>query len=151
LGEYDELGDVFIRKATNFEKCVIVDGSNVAWYGRQKKEGNKASVKNLEYVLEKLKEEGFENIMVIIDASLKHYIDDTDKLEKLIKDNIIQVAPSHREADEFIIKYAKDYNCKIISNDNFNDWKEKDEWAKKNIDNLLVKFMIDNQGNVKLS
>jgi len=59
-----------------------------------------------------------------------------------MKNDLIKQSPARTSADNFIIKYAKEKNAIIISNDTFSDWKEKDAWVKLNIDKYRIPFMI---------
>jgi len=73
---------------------------------------------------------------IIVDASLRHRIDNQAELEKEIKIGKILQCPSKAEADKFILNFYKRHpeNTIIISNDNFDD---------HNISNLkLFKYVI---------
>ena len=147
IGFYDANGGVFERFFPKFKK-VIVDGSNVAWNEGSKDQGDKAHAKNIKLVVKSLKEKGYSDIEVIVDASLRHQVDDLDIFAELAIKGILKEAPANRSADEFIIKYAKDKNAYIVSNDTFKDWKEKDKWIKENIDKYRVAFMIDEENEI---
>ena len=86
---------------------------------------------------------GYSDILVITDASLKHIVEDVDVLDKLMEEKILNDAPSKRDADDFILKFVREYNSYVITNDTFKDWKEKDEWVRKNMDKYRITFMID--------
>lgn len=142
IGYYDEDGEVFERISPKFKK-IIIDGSNVAWNNGSKEKGDKPFAKNIELVINKLKEMGYSDILVITDASLKHIVEDVDVLDKLMEEKILNDAPSKRDADDFILKFVREYNSYVITNDTFKDWKEKDEWVRKNMDKYRITFMID--------
>ena len=143
IGNYDADGEVFERKSSRlFDRVAVVDGSNVAWGSGSKKAGDKPKAENIKLVVDALKERGFKKIIVIIDASLNHQVEDPKYLLELAREKILKEAPAKRDADEWIIKYAKEEGAYIITNDTFKDWKEKDEWVKENIDNYRVTFMI---------
>ncbi len=116
---------------------IIVDGSNIAFYKRTHKK--KAKYKNLEIVKEFLHDlsKNFPICWeIVIDASLRHMIDDKDALERAIKKGLIIQCPDKIEADKFILEFFSRHpeNTLIISNDNFKKYK---------IDNLInFKFVI---------
>ncbi len=143
IGFYDIEGEVFERKTDSQPRKIIIDGSNVAWGGGSKELGDKPHAKNIKLVVDALREKGYSNILVIIDPSLNHQVDDGNILLELEKEKILQKAPAKRDADEFILKYVKEYEAYVITNDTFKDWKETDDWVKKNIETYRVSFMID--------
>ena len=143
-----DLGTLFVDESTFIrilEKPVststaIVDGSNVAWGEGSREEGDTPQVKNLESVLFALQDEGFEKIVTIVDASLKHEIDEPEFFEGLGKDFEILEVPGGTSADEFILKELIRENARVITNDKFEEWKQQDPWLKKNIDRFRVPF-----------
>ena len=116
---------------------IIVDGSNIAFYKRT--HNKKAKYNNLEIVKDFLKDLSKKVPIcweTIIDASLRHRIDDKDALEKDIKKGLIIQCPDKIEADRFILEFFSRHpeNTLIISNDNFKEYKS---------DNLVIfKFII---------
>jgi hypothetical protein len=127
-----------------------IDGSNVAYGNDSSERGLKPSVSNIELVRNELLKMGFDDISTIVDASLRHKIDDIDKLENLIREGIVSQAPAGTQADEFILEFSKDRPGFIVTNDKLAEWKESDPWVMKNADDMRVKFMIHN-GLVKFS
>ena len=94
-------------------------------------------------VIDDLRDKGFNDILTIVDASLKYQIEDKSILDEMKRKERIKESPARTDADNFIIKYAKDNNAFIITNDTFKkDWKDKDEWVKENIDRHRMPFMI---------
>jgi len=79
----DESAFIRILEKPISTTTVIVDGSNVAWGEGSRDEGHNPRVKNLESVLCALRDEGFEKIVTIVDASLKHEIDDLGLFKRL--------------------------------------------------------------------
>ncbi len=121
---------------------IAIDASNVA-YGSGSTEGNEGpKVSNLEVVLHALKGKGFKDLKIFADASLKHNIDNPDQFAVLKNEYNIMEMPAGTDADVFIIKYVIENQCYVISNDRFNDWKEKDSWVRENIDRFRIRFMI---------
>lgn len=103
---------------------IILDGSNIAFYKRTHKK--RARFHNLEIVinyLKKLKQSYPIKWEIIVDASLRHRIDNQSDLENAIKTGKIIQCPSKAEADTFILNFYTQHpeNTIIISNDNFND------------------------------
>ncbi|NJE47036.1 hypothetical protein E3E35_06380 [Thermococcus sp. GR7] len=138
LGTYDPESKLFVPKLPP----VIVDGSNVAWEGRDKRGGERALAKNIELVVEKLKELGYSEIYVFVDASLKYQVEDRGLLEKLIVSKIVKLMPAEVQADEYIIKYALDIDAYIISNDRYKEWRKKNPDLEEFIKTHRVTFTI---------
>ncbi len=94
----------------------LVDGSNVA----HSSEGEKARLRNITLVCEKLEEEGLEPI-VVADAALRHQIDEQERYEAMIEGGEIRQAPAGTDADYFILAFARELDANIVSNDRFRD------------------------------
>jgi hypothetical protein len=95
---------------------VLVDGSNVA----HSTEGNQAQLANILVVREKLAAEGLEPI-VVVDAALRHQIDDTEQYEQLVDRGVVRQAPAGTDADYFILSFARELDARVVSNDRFRD------------------------------
>ena len=93
-------------------KVVLVDGSNVA----HSTEGDKPLVANLLAVRDKLKEEGFDPI-IMADAALRHQIDDAKVYEDMIESGSVRQAPAGTDADYFILTFARELIRYMIVND----------------------------------
>jgi hypothetical protein len=118
------------EQATNI---VLVDGSNVA----HSIEGEPPHVANIIAVRDKLREEGFEPI-IVADASLRHQIDDQARYEKLIEDGQVRQAPAGTDADYFILSFARELGAGIVSNDRFRDRIQQFPEARERV----IRFMI---------
>ena len=94
----------------------IVDGSNVA----HSTEGERPRLRNIILVRDKLLEEGMEPILVV-DAALRHRIDDSATLERMVDDGEIKQAPAGTDADYFILSFARELDAAVVSNDRFKD------------------------------
>lgn len=92
----------------------LVDGSNVA----HATEGQPPRLANLVAVSEKLREEGLEPI-VVVDAALRHQIDDRDGYERLVESGDVRQAPAGTDADYFILAFARELDASVVSNDRF--------------------------------
>lgn len=114
---------------------VLVDGSNVA----HSTEGEKPLVANLLAVRDKLKEEGFEPI-IMADAALRHQIDDQKVYEDMIESGSIRQAPAGTDADYFILSFARELNATIVSNDRFRDRIQQFPEARERV----IRYMIVN-------
>ncbi len=78
----------------NRSKVVLVDGSNVAFSS----EGERAVLKNILTIRDRLVAEGFEPI-VVVDAALRHKNDDEAGYERLVDEGVIKQAPAGTDAD----------------------------------------------------
>ncbi len=99
---------------------VLVDGSNVA----HATEGGEARLENIELVRKKLREKGFEPL-IVADAALRHQIDDKGAYERLINDGVVHQAPAGTDADYFILSFAREMDARILTNDRFRDRAEQ--------------------------
>ena len=95
---------------------VLVDGSNVA----HSTEGERAQVSNIVAIRDKLREEGLQPI-IVVDAALRHQIDDANRYEQLVDAGEVRQAPAGTDADYFILAFARELNASIVSNDRFRD------------------------------
>ena len=112
---------------------VLVDGSNVA----HSTEGEQALVANLLAVRDKLREEGMEPV-IVVDAALRHQVDDPQRYEQLVEEGEVRQAPAGTDADYFILSFARELNASIVSNDRFRDRiKEFPE-----VRDRVIRFMI---------
>jgi hypothetical protein len=95
---------------------VLVDGSNVA----HSSEGDQPELSNIVAVCDKLREEGYEPV-VVVDAALRHQIDDRGGYARMVDDGSIKQAPAGTDADYFILSFARELDASIVSNDRFRD------------------------------
>jgi hypothetical protein len=116
-------------------KVAIIDGSNVA----HSTEGDHARLDNIRLVSEKLVEEGYEPV-VVVDAALRHQIDDKAAFERMVEDGTIRQAPAGTDADYFILSFARELDAVVVSNDRFKDRLEAFPEAREHV----VRFMIVN-------
>jgi hypothetical protein len=97
-------------------RVAIVDGSNVA----HSTEGNGPTLENIRLVCDKLREEGLEPV-VVVDAALRHQIDDANGFEQLVGRGELKQAPAGTDADYFILSFARELDAYVVSNDRFRD------------------------------
>jgi hypothetical protein len=112
---------------------VLVDGSNVA----HSSEGDQPELSNIVAVCEKLREEGYEPV-VVVDAALRHQIDDRVGYERMVEDGSIRQAPAGTDADYFILSFARELEASIVSNDRFRDRRKVFPEAAKR----LIRYMV---------
>ena len=117
----------------NHSRVVLVDGSNVAFSS----EGEKAVLQNILKVRDRLVAEGFEPV-VVVDAALRHKIDDEVTYERLVDEGVIKQAPAGTEADYFILSFAEELDASVVSNDRFKDRIKQYPALRKR----LIKYMI---------
>ncbi|MGH7467068.1 MAG: NYN domain-containing protein [Longimicrobiales bacterium] len=114
---------------------VIIDGSNVAHCS----EGDTARLENIELVMRKLSELGYEPV-VLADAALRHQIDRQREFEQLVDAGTIRQAPAGTDADFFILSFARELGAAIVSNDQFRDRLE----AFPETRDQIIRYMIVN-------
>ena len=115
--------------------AAIVDGANVA-YAERSEEGA-PRVSNLVAMGEALTELGYD-FLVIVDAALRHEVDDREHMEALLDDDPWRQAPAGTDADYFILEAAERFDAWVVSNDEFEGWEEDYPW----IHERRVPFMI---------
>lgn len=125
-----------------FKRFAVVDGSNIAHVEESK--NGKPKVSNIVAVEKALREEGYETV-VIVDAALRHEIDDAAQLESLIDTGVVHQAPAGTDADYFVIETAEEKNAVIVSNDVYKDFAKEHPWIQGR---RLPLMIID--GNVEL-
>jgi hypothetical protein len=103
-------------KAEEERSIAIVDGSNVA----HSSEGERPALENITLVCERLEEEGYQAI-VVVDAALRHQIDNRQGYEALVDSGRIRQAPAGTDADYFILSFARELDAAVVSNDRFRD------------------------------
>jgi hypothetical protein len=112
---------------------VLVDGSNVA----HSSEGDQPVLSNIVAVCDKLREEGYEPL-VLVDAALRHQIDDRAGYERLVESGVIRQAPAGTDADYFILSFARELDAYIVSNDRFRDRQDSFPDARER----MIRYMI---------
>ena len=112
---------------------VLVDGSNVA----HSSEGEQGKLTNIHLVCDKLREEGYEPL-VLVDAALRHQIDNRAEYERMVDAGTIRQAPAGTDADYFILSFARELDAAIVSNDRFRDRQK----AFPDAANRLIRYMV---------
>jgi hypothetical protein len=113
-----ERGDETQRPEGDQRRVAIVDGSNVA-------HSTERSVRldNIRKICGKLEEEGFDPV-VVVDAPLRHQIDDDHAYEGMVQNGKIHQAPAGTDADYFILSFARKLDAHVVSNDRFKEYRE---------------------------
>ena len=109
----------------NGKNMVVIDGANVAY--EERSAGGKPKLSNLLKVRSELEERGQEAV-IIVDASLKYDIDDSEQLEKLIQSQQVRQVPAGTDADYFIIQFAHELDALIVTNDRYRDYAQQYPW-----------------------
>ncbi|MHA1281981.1 MAG: NYN domain-containing protein [Promethearchaeota archaeon] len=120
---------------------IILDGSNIAHFKNDNQ--GKPQIKNIIIALKYFEELNLkENIEfeILIDAALRHKIDDKSKFEKLIKQGKIIQCPKGEKADLFIIEYLKIHpsNTFIVSNDMFEEFNLNTDLRKRRLNFIII-------------
>jgi hypothetical protein len=114
-------------------KVAIIDGSNVA----HSTEGDAAHLANILLVREKMEEEGYEPI-VVVDAALRHQVDNRREYEEMVEEGTLRQAPAGTDADYFILSFARELDAVVVSNDRFRDREKAFPEARDRV----IRFMI---------
>jgi len=115
---------------------VIIDGSNVAHYKKNK--DHEPQLSNILAAVDMLEKKGDE-FVVIVDASLRHDIDNKEEFKELLENENVEQVESGNNADHFIVELAEKENAKILSNDKFRDF--SDEF--KDLQSRRIPFAFD--------
>jgi len=112
---------------------IVIDGSNVAWMGGDKKKGDIPKIKYLLDLKKELERIGLENITIFCDYGLPKIIDNPAKLIDLIENKIIHQAPNEKEVDDhYVLQYAKKVDGYIIvETEKFRNWYDKKGYRKE--------------------
>ena len=111
----------------------IVDGSKVAY----STEGDQPLLGNISIVCDRLEAEGYQPI-VVVDAALRHQIDNRTEYERLVESGRIKQAPAGTDADYFILSFARELDATVVSNDRFRDREKAFPEAMERI----IRYMI---------
>ncbi|MGH7507587.1 MAG: NYN domain-containing protein [Longimicrobiales bacterium] len=109
-------------------RVAVVDASNVA----NSAPSAKARLEYLTLVVACLQDAGVMPV-VVADAGLRRRIDDRDGYLRMVEQGRIRVAPAGTEADELILKLARELDAAVVSNDRFREWRQRypDEVARR--------------------
>ena len=123
------------------QRVAVVDGANVAYLETSAK--GKPRVANLVAVRRALERRGYDPI-IIVDASLRHHIDDEARLENLIGDQVARQAPAGTDADYFVLETADRFEGMVISNDAFERFRERYPWIEaRRIPLMIIRGKVE--------
>lgn len=100
---------------------IVIDGTNVLYW-----DGDAAELASLRLVVKALQERNYKPL-VFLDASSRHHLQDKSLTERGfaralgLPHNRVMVCPAGTEADAFLLKYARDNDLAVVSNDRFRD------------------------------
>jgi hypothetical protein len=114
--------EVRAKKKTSVkpETNIVIDGTNVIFWGGD------ASLGTLREVVDHLREKAIMPY-VFFDASSRHLLRDATLDERAFAKALdlpkerIMVCPGQTQADDFILKFAREQNLAVVSNDQFRD------------------------------
>jgi hypothetical protein len=122
---------------TRAKELVVIDGANVAY--EEKSAGGKPKLANLLKVKREMEERGFDTV-IIVDASLKYDIDDQTQMQALIESQHIRQVPAGTDADFFILDIADQHGARIITNDQYRDYRDRYPWIQdRRLPYMIVK------------
>jgi len=108
----------------------LIDGSNVANMNKDRR----ARLAYLGQVQQSAWAEGYFPVLIYVDASLPHQIDNPDLLLQLIERGEIIMAQAGTSADETLIKEAQRLGAIIITNDRLNDWPDARHLDRRHVE-----------------
>ncbi|MHB9022988.1 MAG: NYN domain-containing protein [Armatimonadota bacterium] len=96
----------------------FIDGSNIANMSPERR----AHLAYLQEVRQSAWNEGYFPVIIIVDASLKHQIDQPDALMTLVETGEIRMAQPGTSADELLITEALQQHAVLLTNDRMTNW-----------------------------
>lgn len=96
----------------------VVDGSNVA----NMAPASRGRLAYLQQIQQSAWEEGYFPVIIIVDASLRHQIDQPDELMALVESGRITMTEPGSSADPLLITEAIARHAVLISNDRMTEW-----------------------------
>lgn len=104
---------------------IFVDGSNVAWNNGSRRRGDSPYARNIKAVVGKLKEIGFNKVLVLCDNNLYKDVTDKDVYKELSRMEILYVVSKGNTADEWLLRFKEDKDKFIVSNDKYRKYSGK--------------------------
>ncbi|MFX1574327.1 MAG: hypothetical protein ACFFB0_16425 [Promethearchaeota archaeon] len=111
---------------------LIVDIANILHADKDK--NGKLKTGNIYKIIRILEEKYNFRPYLIADASIMHIMDDKNLYELMVEAKNIEVAPAGRTADIYVLKWAKKFNSKFLTNDLYREYWPQfgEEWVKTN-------------------
>ena len=110
-------------------RYVLIDGSNVMHWNSKRQNGA-ANIDMVRQVAQALEQTGHK-ALVIFDANAGYkladrYLNDTALARMLaLSPAQVMVVPKGRQADEYLLRAARDKQAPIVTNDRFRDWQDQ--------------------------
>ena len=122
---------------------IVIDGNNIAHI-----ENNKPKAEKIIKLYDTLRLK-YKNVKIKIffSAKFEHDAEDFAYLTKLISKGIASKTPAKSSDDYYCIKYAINNNGYLMTNDQYNDWKEKYPESKEEIESRRVTVVWDEMTN----
>lgn len=127
---------------------LVLDGSNIALYNANNKDKKTACLNNIQLITNELYKRGYREIILFIDASLRHQVENIAVFTNFISNYGLKSVevPSGTNADLFIIDYAIKNNAIIVTNDKFRDHIESGKITLEFLKTHKLNYVIvDNQ------
>ncbi len=122
---------------------IVVDGSNVAWFDQESLTYGKPRLRNLQEIRRLLRSRGFFPVVLYADANLPYFIDEADALRQMIGRHELLLVDGGTDADEVLLRLAKQLTAPILTNDKMEDWDPEGEVPK-------VRYSISSGGEAHL-
>ena len=108
----------------------VVDGSNVANMSPQ----SKGRLEYLRQIRRAAWEEGYFPVIIVVDASLRHQIDQPDQLMEMVERGEVIMANAGTSADELLIEEAANRHATLVTNDRMADWPAAKSIEKRHVE-----------------
>ena len=122
---------------------IVVDGSNVAWFDQESLTHGKPRLRNLHEIRRLLRSRGFFPVVLYADANLPYFIDEADTLRQMIGRHELLLVDGGTDADEVLLRVAKQLTAPVLTNDKMEDWDPEGEVPK-------VRYSISSGGEAHL-
>lgn len=123
-------------------RTVVLDVSNIAWTGRDREAGENATLVNVMIMVRALNRLSFQSMIGIADASLPYQIEESEQVDELKALVDLTLVPGNQSADPHILDVAKNRQALIVTNDQYREWADHDEWKRANLPRVLIPFEI---------
>jgi len=108
----------------------VVDGSNIANMSRS----SRGKLAYIAQIRRASWEEGYFPVIVIVDASLRHQIDQPDELMNMVERGEIRMATPGTSADPLLIEETNARGATLITNDRMIDWPDAKKLEKRHVE-----------------
>lgn len=129
---------------TKERKCAVLDINNILLYRSEEYQGINGSFVLVENLITKLRNLGIKRIVGFSDANIRHIVTDTEFEQMKSILDLFKIADSGIPADIYILDYARQNPSIIVSNDQYNDYKDgRHSWNMENLPRVLLTFTFD--------